>query len=690
MPRPRVQPQNRLRSAKACDACKASKRRCDSKQPCRTCTDKSQANSCTYSRPSKRKASRQAAAGRAPLTPSVPSPRAGSHSSDLPPRSPRLTETVDVPGTHIQQPVMLSSSSVFVGTTAAISFLQFLQKTLEHYVGPSGFTDGQHSRKLFEARTYDVDVDNFQDSLEDEEKRALIQCFLEVSSGLLDLFTSEEIAQLLERDRADRASEYGSAKQMSKADHASLHLMVAIGAQCRGDNAATDLPRAAKHFSVARKMALEEMLEDPTVHVVRIFLLMAFYMLGACRRNAAFMYMGMASKAADIVGLHVSAHIRHQSSTERNIRLRTANSLRVFDIICSSILGRHASSTPLQSFDICPSDLGQEPRHHRCLALSATYELSVVLDEAVRKFAEEGKLKASAADNFLQRLRNWSHSLPTQLRQQLRNHPGSDVNANFRELTIGNIHVAGAYYFGVILVTRPFLVQQIMPQLRGRPAPPIEPLEEDRAAYSGKAAEFSQACVEAATYMVEMCSEAIDTSAIWGNMCILKAWVFAAGLVLGFSLLVDTAANSDTNEAFLSSRQVLQHLGRLSPQAAQYHHILTAFSDAINVYKEQLSREKRKSRPLLVERILPLNRTDCNGGIQEPLQLPPPSSTVGGESADLEDEVTTFLPDALTPQAVLGQWPQTADEELMLQLIWDGCTMNFVDPGLQNQYNGPS
>jgi hypothetical protein len=146
--------------------------------------------------------------------------------------------------------------------------------------------------------------------------------------------------------------------------------------------------------------------------------------------------------------------------------------------------------------------------------------VTIVLDESVRSFTEEGKLGTSAVDNFLQRLREWSHALPIQLRQRLRK--DGEPNPDSREATIGNIHVAGAYYFGVILLTRQFLVQQIMPQLRGGSITSIGTTEEDRAAYSGKAAEFAEVCVEAATYMVQMCSEAIDADIIWGNMCILK------------------------------------------------------------------------------------------------------------------------------------------------------------------------
>lgn len=105
---------------------------------------------------------------------------------------------------------------------------------------------------------------------------------------------------------------------------ASLYLMIAIGAQCRGASEG-DLSCAARYFSHARKMAFEGMLEDPTVNLVRAFLLMAFYMLGACRRNSAFMYMGVASKSADILGLHATAKQSHLEDAEKNTRSVTAN-----------------------------------------------------------------------------------------------------------------------------------------------------------------------------------------------------------------------------------------------------------------------------------------------------------------------------------------------------------------------------
>lgn len=48
MPRPKVRPEDRKRSCKACVSCKASKIRCDSRLPCATCVRRGQSAACVY------------------------------------------------------------------------------------------------------------------------------------------------------------------------------------------------------------------------------------------------------------------------------------------------------------------------------------------------------------------------------------------------------------------------------------------------------------------------------------------------------------------------------------------------------------------------------------------------------------------------------------------------------------------
>lgn len=139
------------------------------------------------------------------------------------------------------------------------------------------------------------------------------------SSGFLDLYTQDELTQLVDSSTSEQAASASPSQPTDRTALASLYLMIAIGAQVRGSSK-DDAVRASKYFTQGRKIAFEKWLEDPTVSLVRTFVLMAFYMFGACRRNSAFMYLGVAAKSADILGLHAAAQNRHMSKAERDSR----------------------------------------------------------------------------------------------------------------------------------------------------------------------------------------------------------------------------------------------------------------------------------------------------------------------------------------------------------------------------------
>lgn len=89
-----------------------------------------------------------------------------------------------------------------------------------------------------------------------------------------------------------------------------VSIAIAIGSQCRGSTT-NDQHYATKMFNQGQKYAFEGMLQDPSLSMIRIFLQMAFYMLGACRRNSAFMYIGVAARAASALGLHTVEKEQH-------------------------------------------------------------------------------------------------------------------------------------------------------------------------------------------------------------------------------------------------------------------------------------------------------------------------------------------------------------------------------------------
>lgn len=153
--------------------------------------------------------------------------------------------------------------------------------------------------------------------------------------------------------------------------------------------------------------------------------------------------------------------------------------------------------------------------------------------------------------------------------------------------------------------------------------------------------------------------------------------MFAAGLVLGFSLLAPDVPQN-RGKAFHNALRVLDFLGHLSPQAAQYHRLLTSFSQAIDSFKTNSPIEQHHAGAPYVERLLSFNlaespETHRNGEtsqLRESIEhgrSPERSGRAGDAIVDLGDQ-----PDLLSfdPTASGG-------EDLMLSLLWDDGDVAF-------------
>jgi hypothetical protein len=66
---------------------------------------------------------------------------------------------------------------VYIGGSAAISFLQFIRKTLTKYSGPSRFTESRNRHAMLEAEP-ESDIEPFEDFVSPQAKLELIKCFL--------------------------------------------------------------------------------------------------------------------------------------------------------------------------------------------------------------------------------------------------------------------------------------------------------------------------------------------------------------------------------------------------------------------------------------------------------------------------------------------------------------------------------
>ncbi|KAH8812748.1 putative C6 transcription factor, partial [Xylogone sp. PMI_703] len=605
MPRRQVRPEDRQRVYQACLSCKAVKKRCDSQFPCTPCIKRDRASSCTYPGPTDRR--RRCVPHYGIRNPPRSQSRTAMNESENPLSSDREPSEVTV--TMANESTPLSSTSVaqatsarmlinskgervYIGETASLSFLEFLRRSIRQYMGPSLFTQNSRRKFMLEADPCTSSTEEFEIDL--NHLQVLVDCYFSATSGLLDLYTREEISMLLARKN-----------NASNDEAAALSLIIAIGGQCRGIDP-VDRQYAARYFLDGQKAAFEGMLQDPSLNMIRIFLLMAFYMFGACRRNAGTMYIGVASKAASTLGLHVADQYQIFDKEQQNVRLRIWKSLCNLNVTVTSILGRiEGSYLRLTSFVDLPSTSDSNDGTQQVVA-HAVFGACSITQDIVQYLCKSRNVDINSASQFLKQLSEWKERLPDEVRRFSRSSELLITPAD-QALAIGNVHVSCVYYFAVILITRPFLISHLMMVLHRRDE--RNPATGEEHPEISDIYRFAQVCIDAAMYMAQTCHDAIKSGIFVGNMCLIKAWVFAAGLVLGFSIFVEGELRCDMEEAFASSCAVLKTLAKLSPQADHYHDLLTQLSDAISNYRRQLAVTRRRSNEQYVSQILNLNVT---------------------------------------------------------------------------------
>lgn len=112
---------------------------------------------------------------------------------------------------------------------------------------------------------------------------------------MLDLLDCVSTIRVLE------AAEHG--QKLEESQRLQLDLVLAIGAACHSDRQ-TFTQYERTHMDRSRRLVDLQLLDTVTLDTVRVFLLSAFYMLCACRRNTGYMYLGIAARVGHMLGLH--------------------------------------------------------------------------------------------------------------------------------------------------------------------------------------------------------------------------------------------------------------------------------------------------------------------------------------------------------------------------------------------------
>ncbi|KAJ5383412.1 hypothetical protein N7517_001323 [Penicillium concentricum] len=337
MPRPKVDPRFRKRTAKACVYCRMTKQKCDGLAPCEQCVRRNRSTSCAYS----------------------PHEQSFGHRRNRPGRMRRTPETVPQAIREMEVSAAISDS-----------LPENIQELIETETGYASIAADVAGLSVIEELP-PVPPDNLTayNIGNTEELERLIRVYFISTCGIVDLFERSHIEGLLHRW-------INGLIPMKSGSAAVLYLVIACGAQISSSNMLDNL-RAQSFYHHGRQIALLELTNYPSVETVQAFVLISIFMLGCSRRNGASLNLGIAIGAAKSLGYHQSDANSAYDDNERRQRAQIWKTLRYHDLFFSAMMGR-SSSTSDTSFNIDEA--------HSCAPIEDECDQSLSMTESARAF----------------------------------------------------------------------------------------------------------------------------------------------------------------------------------------------------------------------------------------------------------------------------------------------------------------
>ncbi|KAL1301988.1 hypothetical protein AAFC00_002442 [Neodothiora populina] len=628
MPRPAVPPEKRRRVARACDSCKRRKERCNGVHPCSICTRRKKQHECYFSdtpakllRPSNGLAStppkpgdryeNDSTAGSVGAGRSDDGKKSSGNGSSVRGDSgiainrllnePTTNQGSLGPSLAVQAQRSLSAETggevpgyarllrdpdgkyMYIGDSASLSFLQSVRRIAALAVGDCDFTTDPKRHSILEtAPSCPMVPSNSHLPLVYSEVVYLAKQYLLATAGLLDMFDLSTFWPDLEswvndprRDMDQRSCVF--------------YLVMAIGAQVSTSNCQQQVPE--QYFSRGRQMAFYNFTEAPSLMTVQAYTLITIYMLGACRRNGAFMNFGIAIRATFALGMQIPSTHNLFDAKESHDRRVTWRSVRMLDVFFAASLGR----PPATAETMLPVEIealgadGISTFSEKVLALSAIYD-RIVIEVYIKK-----AVSTRLAESISRQLEVWTQNLPSSL--ELQSFPAYDEE-RLAEILAAS-HVLSSYYWAIILLTRPFLTSQILQDMSRKKSGKSTPAVNSAEDASIKA--FADACVDASFRGLDVVASLLNYRTLPKRLPLLINAVCNIALVLGSAVFADQDRNPDIIEGLEQALKVLRHFAPHDPHASRYEQIITYLYDAANLYIRRREIKLQAQHRLLVE-----------------------------------------------------------------------------------------
>ncbi|KAH8689849.1 hypothetical protein BGW36DRAFT_350779 [Talaromyces proteolyticus] len=500
--------------------------------------------------------------------------------------SPKNVDIPDIPVFNSPPPskdsqMLIDSKGrfIYVGESASLSFLETVRSSVQDTVGPCAFTNEPVRNPMFESSPK-IRFETAQEPLLDlVTAPSLVKQFFLAVSGILDLFDPPWlIAQL--QGWIEQPS------QISKANSAIIHLALAIGAQGRAQGELDEL-LAEQCFAYGRQLIIFNLMNDPSLASIQAVMLMTYYMIAACQYNAAFINLGVAARSAYTLGIHLHETNQAFGGGEGLARERAWKSLRVCDLFLAASLGRPpATSESISNIAWAPINSLREYRLPGVAGqvFSAMFRICNVFERVLVEIYAEKAVSLELAKSISRQHRQWTEELPRMLMVDglEESCTGEDPAESPRNFGLSPRHgsriVTMAYYYSIVLLTRPFLTFQVRNGSE-------EPHKVDSSTTRTSFADYADACVISSIKGIDIAYEYVFKMNTPRRQPIVVNSVFISALCLGLASLNTCGHHKwPLGPSLDRAITILTHLGELSTQSAQYAEVCRQLKEAGDIY----------------------------------------------------------------------------------------------------------
>ncbi|KAJ5700047.1 hypothetical protein N7536_003060 [Penicillium majusculum] len=599
-----------FRRRKACENCRRRKERCDGVQPCGRCRRRRVEGECqqrplvchppqppsqnkrdsvsTGSEPDGNGNYDTPAAAYGPGLPdSCKEPTFDSSSPSLTSISSHLSISSSLGSTvsHTSRLVRNHQGAyIFLGPSANLSLLQCIRKVAYNALGPNHFAEEPPENDLVDEDP-SVPINWIQASIEPPRPSKTdtyyyLRWYASATSCVLDLFGYEELATeiipWLERPAAADATSCIN------------FLVLAIGAQCGPQDRDT---QADAYFTYGRYLASAQHLESANISTVQIYCLIAAYLLNATRPTAASMHLGVAIRTAHSLGIHRADISILFSAAEKSRRERVWKVLRVLDLFLSTCLGQQPSTT--ESRDTM---LKQE--------YSASTDLCYIFEKILSEIYTKQEVSPAVLQHVSRHHREWASHFREGLeadRIPPEEHVGVYYGSN--KPNIGLCHLKEAYYWTIMLVTRPYLIDMAQRHSANDTNPLPSTIGDDVLSPSTSHSDtlLAHASVNSAVLTIDLLQGFLRLDEIPKRLPYIVNSVFNSALLLGLGFFADLDRFFPLNRTMRLAEELLDRFQAGDTLARWCLHILQDLRNACDEFVKRRCERRLNHQKALVE-----------------------------------------------------------------------------------------